>query len=362
MSALPARPAEVVDLATSGVTALRTALNTGRLTERQRRALDALLGTLVDDQDVDDEPAIDRPAAVVVDNDTVIDRFLRAQQSRGCRPETLRIRRSQLQRLARDLAPTPLATATEEHLVAWYESLTGTPGTIASYTSAARTLFRWMSFKARPRLRSDDPAAILDRPHVPAGVPRPIASDKYELALACAVSDPEMYAWLGLMGCSGLRACEIAWLQVADVEPREDGSGLLHIVGKGGKRRTVPAGPQLMTVLHLFAGRRGAGPVFTRPSDGQAHTPRAVSAKVAAFLRELQIPATGHQLRHRWGTDYHALDPDLFRQAKLMGHGSVNTTQLYTAVDPAEAVRHVAALTRRRLDSTAKVVALGGAR
>jgi integrase len=84
-----------------------------------------------------------------------------------------------------------------------------------------------------------------------------------------------------------------------------------------------------------------------------------VSARVAAFLRGLQIPATGHQPRHRWAGDYHALDPDRYRQAKLMGHGSVNTTQRYTKVSRAEAARHIAALTRRRFDGTAHVADRG---
>jgi site-specific recombinase XerC len=66
-----------------------------------------------------------------------------------------------------------------------------------------------------------------------------------------------MYLWLGLMGCSGLRCCEIAWMQTTDVEPLESGGGLLHIEGKGGKRRTVPAGEMLMiTTEALATGRR----------------------------------------------------------------------------------------------------------
>jgi len=96
---------------------------------------------------------------------------------------------------------------------------------------------------------------------------------------------------------------------------------------------------------------RGRGPVFTRPSDGGPHTPNAVSQRVSRFLDAVGVPAPNraHSLRHRFGTDYHALDPDLYRQAKLMGHAGVDTTQLYTQVSPVEAARHIEELTRRRL-------------
>ncbi|MFR9807420.1 tyrosine-type recombinase/integrase, partial [Pseudonocardia sp. RS010] len=87
-------------------------------------------------------------------------------------------------------------------------------------------------------------------------------------------------------------------------------------------------------------------------TDGRAHTPNSVSAKTNRFLHEIGVPATAHQLRHRFGTDLHALDPDLYRQAKLMGHASMNTTQRYTAVEPIEAARYIEQLTLRRIRPT----------
>jgi integrase/recombinase XerD len=210
-----------------------------------------------------------------------------------------------------------------------------------------------MAVYARPRLRQTDPTVALERPRIPEAQPRPMLDRHYNLALACAVSQPEMYLWLGLMGCSGLRCCEIAWLHVSDVEPLEAGGGLLHLTGKGGQQRTVPVGEMLMLTLRPFL--RGQGPVFTRPSDGRAHTPHAVSHRISRFLQEIGVPAPhrAHSLRHRFGTDYHGLDPDLYRQAKLMGHASVDTTQRYTEVSPTEAARYIEMLTARRLRRTA---------
>lgn len=292
-----------------------------------------------------------------ISNDAVIAQFVAHQTGHRWRPSTARVRTLQLHRIAEQLAPATFASATEDDLVVWYDQLTGAPETRASYASAAQGIYRWMAVLARPRIRTDNPSLVLERPRIPAAKPRPMLDRHYELALACAVSDPEMYLWLGLMGCCGLRCCEVAWMQVADVEQLDRG-GLLHIIGKGGKQRTVPAGEMLMLTLRPFL--RGRGPVFTRPSDGQAHTPNAVSRRVAKFLDDVGVPAPAraHSIRHRFGTDYHAIDPDLYRQAKLMGHGSVETTQLYTEISPVEAARYIEQLTERRLGRKGRV---GGA-
>lgn len=279
-------------------------------------------------------------------NDAVLAQYFRYQ--REWRPNTVRLRTIQLTHLCNWLMPTALVDATEDDLIGWRDGLRGSSETVSGYVSAARGLFRWMSVRARPRLRLTDPAAILDAPRVPEREPRPMLDRNYNLALACALSDPEMYVWLLLAGCSGLRCCEIAWLRASDVEELEDGCGLLHIEGKGGKRRTVPIGEPTLLSMDSFL-RTARGPVFTRPSDGGPHNPKGVSQRINAFLAGVGIRETAHTLRHRFGTDYHALDPDLLRQARLMGHASVLTTQRYTAVSPIEAARHINQLTRARI-------------
>lgn len=280
-------------------------------------------------------------------SEDLIRAYLDHKRASGWRPNTVKIRALQLHKIATELAPATFLDATEEQLLAWHDHRPGLPETRASYASAVHGIYRWLT--RTTRMRPDDPSLILDRPRIPQAQPRPMHDRHYDLALACAVANPEMYLWLGLMGCSGLRCCEVAWMNVGDVEQRDDGSGLLHITGKGGKQRVVPAGPMLMLTMQPFL--RGRGPVFTRPSDGKAHTPNMVSYRVSKHLQDCGVPAPNraHSLRHRFGTDYHALDHDLYRQAKLMGHASVDTTQLYTAISPIEAARYVAQLTEWRL-------------
>lgn len=286
-----------------------------------------------------------------IDNEVLIAAFLRAHRERW-RPTTTRLRRIQLHALGRQLG-TPLVSVTEEELLAWRDDLhdrqQASPETIKAYVCSARGLYGWMSSRARPRYRPDDPSVCLEVPRIPSRPPRPMLDRHFDIALSAALSDAELFCWLCLAGCSGLRCCEIAWLQTHDVEEIPGGGAWLHLEGKGGKRRTTAAGAALMGVLRPFVSRGVRGPVFTRPSDGRAHTPNRVSAIINQHLRSLGIHETAHTLRHRFGTDYHVLDPDLFRQASVMGHASVDMTRRYTEVSPAETGRHIDELTARRI-------------
>ncbi|WP_226355170.1 tyrosine recombinase XerC [Pseudonocardia sp. ICBG601] len=282
-------------------------------------------------------------------NEEAVARYLSSKRHTW-RPNTVRLRTIQLRKLAQYLAPTPLTEAGEDDLIAWYDQLDGAAESVGGYVSAARGFYRYLVVRAR--VRRDDPSIVLEAPRKPVGQPRPILQRDYELALACALADPQMYAWLGLMGCCGLRCCEVAWLRSIDVEEREDGSGLLHVTGKGGKQRVVPAGTHVVATLRPFVRANPGGTVFTRPSDGQPHNAKGVSQRTNEFLAEIGVTATAHQLRHKFGTDYHAIDADMYRQAKLMGHSSVDTTQIYTALNPTEATRYVEQLTRRQLSET----------
>ncbi|MBN9737298.1 MULTISPECIES: tyrosine-type recombinase/integrase [unclassified Pseudonocardia] len=295
--------------------------------------------------------------AVRRENEEILRRYLSAVRLRW-RPNTVRVREIQLGRFARWLYPTPLTEASEDQVVDFHAQLDLSAEGVNGYVSALRGFYGWLSVRARPKVRSDDPTELLERPRVPRRAPRPVLARDYQLALACAMSDPVMYAWLGLMGCSGLRCCEVAWLRSSDVEERADGTGLLHVTGKGGHVRTVPAGTDLMTVLRPFLEARPTGHVFARPLDGGPHTPDRVSQLVAKFLRGIGVQATAHQLRHRFGTDYHEIDQDVFRQAELMGHASVEMTRRYSAVSASAASRYVEHLTRSQLAGTAGRVAV----
>jgi integrase/recombinase XerC len=142
-------------------------------------------------------------------------------------------------------------------------------------------------------------------------------------------------AVLGLLYGSGLRIAEALGLKRMDVGNRD----AITVTGKGGKQRMVPLLPQVGKLVAeyvalcpydlppdgvLFVGAKG-GPL----------SPRVIQLAMARLRGALGLPetATPHALRHSFATHLLARGGDLRAIQELLGHASLSTTQIYTAVD-----------------------------
>jgi integrase/recombinase XerC len=142
-------------------------------------------------------------------------------------------------------------------------------------------------------------------------------------------------AVLGLLYGSGLRIAEALSLKHKDVGT----SDAITVTGKGNKTRMVPVLPQVAKLIAdyvalcpldlpadgaLFVGARG-GPL----------SPRIVQLAMARLRGALGLPdtATPHALRHSFASHLLARGGDLRAIQELLGHASLSTTQIYTAVD-----------------------------
>lgn len=183
-----------------------------------------------------------------------------------------------------------------------------------------------------------NPCDAIDRPRLRRLLPRPISEDDLEVAMERGTG--QMRAWLVLGAFAGFRCCEISWLTTDSVMWHE---GVVNIFGKGRKERVVPMHELVTEVLRSHA-PRGTGPFFRRPDGLTPWTPRNVSNKINAYLADLNIKATAHQLRHRFGTKTYEQCHDILVVKELLGHSSVQTTQVYTLFSQATAKAAVLAL------------------
>ena len=143
-------------------------------------------------------------------------------------------------------------------------------------------------------------------------------------------------AVMGLLYGSGLRISEALSLRRKDVPLDGDA---ITVTGKANKQRMVPVLSQVLALIAeyaalcphslapdgaLFLGARG-GPLL----------PRIVQLAMARLRGALGLPdsATPHALRHSFATHLLARGGDLRAIQELLGHASLSTTQIYTAVD-----------------------------
>lgn len=142
-------------------------------------------------------------------------------------------------------------------------------------------------------------------------------------------------AVLGLLYGCGLRVSEALGVKRAEF----DGRDVLTVTGKGRKQRMVPL---IAPVAKLIADYIALcpydlppdGPLFVGAQGGPL-SPRLVQLSMARLRGALGLgaSATPHALRHSFATHLLAGGGDLRAIQELLGHASLSTTQIYTAVD-----------------------------
>jgi integrase/recombinase XerC len=181
-------------------------------------------------------------------------------------------------------------------------------------------------------------------PRVPPSLPRPVNPDDV-IALAEDIAETAKESWIGardwavlllLYGC-GLRVSEATGLR-GDVLPLSD---TLRVTGKRNKTRIVPLLPGVKTAIedYLSACPHPISkdlPLF-RGSRGGALSPALIRRAVQGARRRLSLNdrTTPHALRHSFASHLLAGGADLRSLQELLGHSSLSSTQVYTAVDTA---------------------------
>jgi integrase/recombinase XerC len=142
-------------------------------------------------------------------------------------------------------------------------------------------------------------------------------------------------AVLGLLYGCGLRVSEALGVKRGAF----DGRDVLTVTGKGRKQRTVPLIAPVQKLIADYIALcpydlPAEGPLFVGAKGGPL-SPRLVQLSMARLRGALGLgtSATPHALRHSFATHLLAGGGDLRAIQELLGHASLSTTQIYTAVD-----------------------------
>ena len=181
-------------------------------------------------------------------------------------------------------------------------------------------------------------------PRRPRTLPRPAAPDE-AVALAEDAAAGASEPWIGardlaillLLYGAGLRVAEAMSLP-ASVRPIGQS---LRVTGKRSKTRVVPIVPAVREAIESYAAQcpyplSGDRPLFVGARGGPLN-PDLVRRAVRSARRRLGLPdsLTPHALRHSFATHLLARGADLRALQELLGHASLSSTQIYTAVDAA---------------------------
>jgi integrase/recombinase XerC len=211
---------------------------------------------------------------------------------------------------------------------------------LAREVAALRSFFAW---GAKAHGLSREAVARIKSPKVPRRVPRPVDPQSAR-DLADGAGEQANETWIAardtavLLLCygAGLRISEALSLTAADLPLAET----LSVTGKRNKTRVVPLLPAVREAVELYLSLSPwplGGPLF-RGARGGPLQPELVRRSMAAARVALGLPstATPHALRHSFATHLLARGADLRSIQALLGHASLSSTQIYTAVDAAQ--------------------------
>ena len=219
--------------------------------------------------------------------------------------------------------------------------------TLARRTAAARA---FTAYLYRRGLIAQDPGPLLGTPKRQRNLPAVLGQDEAARLLErMDVEGPlglRDLAVLEVLYGTGVRVSELCGLDIDDID---DGRGTVRVLGKGGKERIVPIGePALRAVGDwLRAGRpalatdRSGPALFLGARGGRLH-PTSARRIVHARIAEVgEVPdLSPHGLRHSAATHLLEGGADLRSVQEILGHASLQTTQIYTHVSP-ERLRQV---------------------
>jgi integrase/recombinase XerC len=213
-------------------------------------------------------------------------------------------------------------------------------------SSAARELSGVRAFLKYAAAQAGSHASLprTRAPKRPRTLPRPAAPDE-ALELAVDAAEAASTPWIGardlaillLLYGAGLRVAEALSLTARALPI----GSTLRVTGKRSKTRVVPIVAAAREAIEEYVRKcpyplSGDAPLFVGARGGRLNAD-LVRRAVAAARRRLGLPETltPHALRHSFATHLLARGADLRSLQELLGHASLSSTQIYTAVDAA---------------------------
>ena len=272
----------------------------------------------------------------------------------GLLPNTLDAYSRDLRELLADLASrgvSAIGDVSARQLVSHVQELHSKRGlatsSVVRHLATIKVFFRWL---AANRTIESNPADALDRPTRWKKLPGVLSPKQVGTLLAAPqpenspAAHPTLWlrdrALLELLYASGLRASELAGIQLTDVH---ETLGVVRVTGKGNKQRLVPMGEPARRALAEYLTE--CRPSLARPDSRDrgsvllSRTGRPLERVAVWQIVKRHAAIAGlndvhpHTLRHSFATHMLTGGADLRVVQELLGHADITTTQIYTHVD-----------------------------
>jgi integrase/recombinase XerD len=255
-------------------------------------------------------------------------------------PHTVDGYRRDLQRLLAGRSELPDRAAIDGHLSALLAD--HAVASVARATAAIRGFYRFLHAEGHA---ADDVTDGLLGPRLEQKLPKALSRAAVARLLGHEPDDPlgvRDQALLHVLYATGCRVSEVISLRTTSVIAEHR---LVRAFGKGNKERLVPIADDALRWLQRYAAdvrpalraraRRDPGDVLFLSRTGRPLTRARLFqvVQLACARAGLRVACSPHALRHSFATHLVAGGADLRSVQEMLGHASLQTTQIYTHVD-----------------------------
>lgn len=235
-------------------------------------------------------------------------------------------------------------------------------GTPLAASSAGRVLVAirgFHRFALEEGLSTGDPSQRISPASAVKRLPKALTYDQVSRLLQATGDDSTPAglrdrALVELLYGTGVRISEAVDIDVDDLKLEER---TLIVTGKGDKQRLLPLGGYSIAALDEYLVRarpalllkgRGTPAIFLNARGARLSRQSAYGVvRRAAEKAQIEVEVSPHTLRHSYATHLLQGGADVRVVQELLGHSSVTTTQIYTAVTP-DTLREVYATSHPR--------------
>ena len=227
-------------------------------------------------------------------------------------------------------------------------TVSGKPAAASSIARASAAIRSFHTFVSATSPDIHNPAARITSPKQGSHLPKALSVEQVNALLDAArvgddVTSLRDSALLELLYATGARVSEAVGLALDDLDLDEE-LPVIRLFGKGRKERIVPLGSYAKVAIEAYIVRsrpvlaqRGPGsPALFLNSRGRALSRQSAWEIIqrAAARAGIDEDVSPHTLRHSFATHLLEGGASIRDVQELLGHASVQTTQIYTRVTP----------------------------
>ncbi len=214
------------------------------------------------------------------------------------------------------------------------------PRSIARIISGLKSFFRFLLLE---KLRSDDPAELLEAPKIGLKLPVVLSVEEIDLLLSAidlsTAEGTRNYAIIETLYSCGLRISELTNLRFSNLFFKE---GFIRVEGKGSKQRLVPISEVAIQRIQDWLYYRNQIPIKKGNEDilfissrGKAISRVTVFHYIKLYAEEvgLRKKISPHVFRHSFATHLLERGANIRVIQEMLGHEKITTTEIYTHID-----------------------------